>query len=284
MAGGPPSLPMQAQQSPSIVPSMQPQPSPLFSPRVMAAIARIKKAIDLLKQDIPRGYRIEIEIDTMIAGDVAQERADSAEFLGAVTKFMEASMQIGMANPLAVPLLAKMLQWGVRKFRAGRDLESSIDEFADKMAKMAEANAGAMGGHQSPEAAKGAAEAAKAKAEIAKAQIETQSQQANDQREQQLAAMKHQWEMEKLQTEQQMARERHQFEMQKLAAERMTHAGENGLPAPTMATATAQGHQDNVTKLADAAAMIHRAANTKKRIVRGPNGLAIGIEPVPEGQ
>ena len=88
--------------------------------------------------------------------------------------------------------------------------------------------------------------------------------------------------MEKLQLEMTMMRERHAFDLQKLAAERMAHAAQTGLPVPTMQTATAQGHQDNVTRLADAADKIHRAANVRKRIIRGPNGLATGIEPVPE--
>ena len=262
----------------------QPMPgaAPLLSPKVLQTIARIKKAIDLLKSDIPRGYRIDIETDTMIAGDVQQERADATEFLTAVTKFMEAAQMIGGQNPAAVPLLAKMLQWGVRKFRTGRDLESSIDEFAEKMEKIATANAGAMGGHQSPEMLKGQAEAAKANAEITNAKIDAAAQQANDQREQQLAAQKHQWEMEKLAAEQNMARERHAFEMQKLAHERMTHAQTTGMPVPTMATANAQGQMDNVTKLADAAAMIHRAARTKKRVIYGPDRRPIGVEPIPD--
>jgi hypothetical protein len=197
---------------------------------------------------------------------------------------MEAAAQIGAQNAMAIPLLGKMLQWGVRKFRTGRDLESSIDEFVDKITKMAEQNAGQSGGHQSAEAAKGQADMAKAQAEIANAKIEMQAQEANDQREQQLAAMKHKWEMEKLQAEQQMARERHAFEMQKLAAERMTHAAGNGMPAPTMATATAQGHQDNVTRLSEAADKIHRAANVRKRIIYGPDKRPVGVEPIPEGE
>jgi hypothetical protein len=267
-----------------IPPPTAQSPQGLLPPQVMKILTRIKKAIDLLKKDIPRGYRIDIETDTMIAGDVQQERQDATEFVKAMTEYMTAATQIGAQNPLAVPLLAKMMQWAVRKFRTGRDLESAIDEFADKSEKAAQANAANMGGHQSPDQIKAQADATKAQAEIAKAKLDQQSQAQNDQREQQLAAQRHQFEMEKLAAEQQMARERHSFEMQKLAAERMAHASETGLPAPTMATATAQGHQDNVTKLHDAAAMIHRAANTKKRIVRGPDGKAIGIEPVPEGQ
>jgi hypothetical protein len=268
------------------VQNAQPMPgqAPLLSPKVLQSLARIKKAIDLLKQDIPRGYRIDIETDTMIAGDVQQERQDATEFITAVTKFMEAAQMIGGQNPAAVPMLAKMLQWGVRKFRTGRDLESSIDEFAEKMEKIAQANAGAMGGHQNPEAAKGAADAARSQAEIAKAKIDTAAQAANDQREQQLAAQKHQWEMEKLAQEQKMAQERHAFEMQKLSSERMQHAAINGLPAPTMVTATAQGHVDNVMRLADAADKIHKAATVRKRVVYGVNGRPIGVEPIPEGE
>ena len=267
----------------SMVPMQIPQavPSPQFSPQVMKSIARIKKAIDLLRNDISRGYRIDIEIDTMISGDVQQERQDATEFIGAVTKFMESAQEIGAQNPAAIPLLAKMLQWGVRKFRTGRDLESAIDEFADKMEKMAQQQMG--GQHQpSPQAIQAQADAVKAKAEIAKAQLDAQSQQANDQREQQFAAQKHQFEMEKMQAEQQMARERHAFEMQKLAAERLTHNNETGMPT-NMATGTAQGHQDNVTKLADAADKIHKAAHVKKRIIYGPNGRPTGVEPIIEG-
>jgi hypothetical protein len=266
------------------MPATPPGMAPLLSPRVLQVVARIKKAIDLLKQDIPRGYRIDIETDTMIAGDVQQERADATSFIEAVTKFLQAAQMLGGQNPTIIPLLAKMLQWGVRKFRTGRDLESAIDEYAEKAEKMAQAVTSGMGGHPNPEAVKAAADAQRGQAEIAKAKIDTAAQAANDQREQQMAAQKHQFEMEKLAFEQRMSQERHAFEMQKLAHERMTHAATNGLPVPTMETATAQGHQDNVMHLANAANLIHKAATTKKRIVRGPDGRAIGIEPIPDGE
>lgn len=283
MAGGPPSLPMM--QSPPMAPGgpdMMPPMNPIFSPRVMAAMQRIKKAIDLLKADIPRGYRIDIDTDTMIAGDVAQERADASEFLTGVTKFMEGMLQIGGQNASAVPLLAKMLQFLARKFRTGRDLESSIDEFAEKMTKQAEQNAGAMGGHQSPEAIKAQAMAAASQAEIAKAKIEMQAQQANDQREQQKAAMQHQFDMELAQMKMQQAREQHQFDMREIAAKNMEQAAKTGMPVNT-ATGTSQGQHDNVTRLADAAARFERAAFVKKRVIYGPDQRPIGVEPIDDG-
>jgi hypothetical protein len=289
MGGAPPGMPSQMPgQMPAApsggigMPTPPPGASPLLSPKVMQVLQRIKKAIDLLKQDIPRGYRIDIETDTMIAGDVQQERQDATEFITAVTKFLETAQMLGGQNPAIVPLLAKMLQWGVRKFRTGRDLESAIDEYAEKAEKTATANAANMGGHQNPEQVKAAADAARGQAEIAKAKIDQQSQMANDQREQTIAAQNHQADMEKLQLEMTMMRERHAFEMQKLASERMAHAAQTGLPVPSMATATAQDHQDNVMHLANAANLIHKAAMTKKRIIRGPDGKAIGIEPIPE--
>jgi hypothetical protein len=266
----------------NVQPMQPPGGAPLISPKVLQTIARIKKAIDLLKSDIPRGYRIDIETDTMIAGDVQQERADATEFITAVTKFLQTAQLLGAGNPLMVPLLAKMLQWGVRKFRTGRDLESAIDEFVDKMEKMVQANAAQGGSHQSPEMIKSQSDAVKARAEITKAQMDSQSQAQNDQREQLIAAQRHQADMEKLQLEMQMMRERHAFEMQKLAHERMTHAATNGLPAPTMETATAQGHQDNVRSLAEAADKIHKAARVKKRVIYDPSGRPVGVEPVPD--
>lgn len=223
---------------PGGMPAPPPGGAPLISPRVMQVLARIKKAIDLLKSDIPRGYRIDIETDTMIAGDVQQERADATEFLTAVTKFMEAAQMIGGANPAAIPLMAKMLQWGVRKFRTGRDLESAIDEFVDKMEKMSQ-SMGGPGGHPNPAAAKANADIAKSQAEITNANIDAAAQQANDQREQQLAAMKHQFDVEKLQMEQNMARERQQFETQKMQFELEKFNHERNLHAQKVAAQVA---------------------------------------------
>jgi uncharacterized protein YneF (UPF0154 family) len=40
--------------------------------------------------------------------------------------------------PEAMPLMGKMLQFGVRKFRTGRDLESAIDTFIERMEKKAQ--------------------------------------------------------------------------------------------------------------------------------------------------
>lgn len=98
---------------------------------------KVQGAIDLLRKDIERGYRVDIETDSTIFSDKMQERADATEFITAVSDFMMRSSEMVAANPEAAPMLGKMLEFAVRKFRTGRDLESAIDEFVKKSVKMA---------------------------------------------------------------------------------------------------------------------------------------------------
>jgi hypothetical protein len=150
-------------------------PVPAGPPPAVIKVQRIEKAVALLKDDIPRGYRITIEANSTIAGEVEQERGDAIQFVGAVTKFLETAQMIGAQNPVAVPLLGKMLQFAVRKFRTGRDLESAIDDFVDKAEQAA----------KQPHPQQPNPEMIKAQAEVQKMQLQAQLEAQNDQREQQ---------------------------------------------------------------------------------------------------
>lgn len=207
---GQPQLPAPAQPG-QLMPMQSPQPNPMAA--MFATMDKIKRAIDLLRQDIPRGYRIDIEIDTMVAGDQQQERADATEFIGAVTKFIETAGMIVQQSPDFAPLAAKMLQWGVRRYRTGRDLESAIDEYADRVSKAAQAGAGSPKG-PTPEQSKAQAEQARSQAEIAKAKIDAQSAQANDQREQQLREQEFMFKQKQAQMEMAMLQMKMQHETQ----------------------------------------------------------------------
>jgi broad specificity phosphatase PhoE len=202
--GAPPMLPplQQPPGAPGQLPALQgaqPQADPLAP--VLAKLQTIVKAIDMLRSDIPRGYRIDIEVDTMVAGDHQQERQDATEFISEVTKFIQVAGQISAANTDFAPLAAKMLQFGVRKFRTGRDLESAIDEYADKVSKQMAHPAAAGKKSPTPEQTKAQAEQTRAQAEIAKAQMDAKSAQANDQRQAQLEQMRFQMEQMKFKME-----------------------------------------------------------------------------------
>ena len=96
---------------------------------------RLESALKLLRDDMPRGYRIDIETDSTIFGDAAQEREDAAMFVGEISKFLAGAAQLGQQLPEAVPALCQTLLWSIRKFRVGRDLESTFDDFINKVQK-----------------------------------------------------------------------------------------------------------------------------------------------------
>lgn len=204
-----------------------PQANPMFA--MLAKFKKIHDAVDLLRQDIPRGYRIDIEVDTMVAGDQMQERQDATEFLKATTEFIMGAGQIVMQNPEFAPLAGKMLQWGVRKFRVGRELEASIDEYVDELTKKLKAQAG-QPKPPSPDQIKAQTEQKRSEAEITSINLKAKSEQANDQREAQLkqlefALKKQQHDMDAQMMQLKM---RHETEMSnmKMQLEQMRVAGE----------------------------------------------------------
>jgi len=137
----------------------------------------IADAIMLLKNDKMRGFRIDIETDSTIAGDAEQEKEQRIAFIEGVTKFIETAGQVTMQVPEFAPLAAKMLGFAVRGFRVGRDLESAIEEFCDKAEMSAKENAA--NPKPNPEQIKAETEKMKAQAEIERQQVENQGEAAN---------------------------------------------------------------------------------------------------------
>lgn len=201
----------------------------------------IMKAIDLLKQDKMRGFRIDIETDSTIVDDVNEDKQARTQFLEATTGFIEKAGMIGAQFPDAVPMLGKMLLFGVRGFRAGRDLESSIEEFVDKAEKDAVAKQNAPP-QPNPEVQKQQLEnqaiAAKSAAEVQKAQIDAQASAQDNQREMAAKQMDQQFEAEKMQMERQnMAQDaqfkaaEHQQKMAELAVKQRMNEQQMALAA-----------------------------------------------------
>jgi hypothetical protein len=148
--------------------------------------ALIQRAISLLRSDKLRGFRIDIETDSTIQSDASDDKQARTEFLTAVTGFIKEGFPIGQMTPEAVPMLGKMLLFAVRGFRAGRDLESTIEEFVDQVEKDA-AEKAKMPPQPNPEAMKAQADLqatqAKSQAEIMKAKIDAQASAEDNQRE-----------------------------------------------------------------------------------------------------
>ena len=149
----------------------QPQDMPLIEP-----------AIQLLKTEPMRSFRIDIAADSLVQVNEQQEKQDRIEFLGAVSGYIKDVMPMAGQVPEVAPLILEMLKFGVTGFKIGKSLEGMVDQLAETVKQQAT--------QEKPE--KPNPEQMKIQAEQQKAQMLAQ----ND-------MQKHQNEMQMRQTEQQ---------------------------------------------------------------------------------
>ena len=88
----------------------------------------VPQAIELLKNEGARAYRITIDTDAMATIDYTQERDSAVQFLQGLGAFVSQVTPMVERSPEAGPFLLKMLQWGVSKFRISREIETTLDQ------------------------------------------------------------------------------------------------------------------------------------------------------------
>jgi hypothetical protein len=84
--------------------------------------------MEVLQNDAMRNFLVDIETDSTIALDEEEEKRSASEFLKTSAEFMQASLQIAQSQPMLTPLLGEMMMFGVRRYRAGRDLEEQFEQ------------------------------------------------------------------------------------------------------------------------------------------------------------
>jgi hypothetical protein len=97
-----------------------------------------EEVMQLLRDEPSRRFRIDIETDSMVAADDAQEQQARTQFLEMAGQFLNQAMQAGAAHPEMAPLLGRMLMFGVQGFRVGRDLDDAFKQFIEDMEKRAQ--------------------------------------------------------------------------------------------------------------------------------------------------
>ena len=159
------------------------QPPPM-TPPPMTGPMKIQAALTLLKSEKARGYRIDIEDESTVVADEQQDKQARIEFLTALGGFLKEAVPAGQQSPALVPLLGKMLSFGARSFRAGRDLEQTLEDTVAKLESQAK-KAETAPPPPNPELIKAQAVAqdmqVKAQAEAQRMQMEAQTQQAANQ-------------------------------------------------------------------------------------------------------
>jgi hypothetical protein len=159
----------------------------------------IPQALQLLKNEPAKNFRIEVTTDSMIYQDEQQEKQDRMEFLQAIGGYLSQAVPAAQATPELTPLLVEMLKFGVTAFKAGKGLEGLIDETADNFRNQAKA----MEGQPKPPSP-----------EQQKMQMTMQLEQAKMQAEQQKMVMQQQIEQAKIQGNIELEKAKQEYQAQ----------------------------------------------------------------------
>jgi hypothetical protein len=185
----------------------------------------IPQALQLLKNEPAKNFRIEVTSDSMIYQDEQQEKQDRMEFLSAVSGFLSQAVPAVQSTPELTPLIVEMLKFGVSAFKVGKSMEGLIDETADKFREQAKAMEG-QPKPPPPEVLKAQAEAQAKMQEIqAKAQADLQLKQADMQVEKNRQEMQAQENAIKfrLEAERNQADRENEAQLTKMKAELESH-------------------------------------------------------------
>ncbi len=176
------------------------------------AIKQFQEVVKLIRSEKERCALIGIETDSTIMPDEAAEREDRMAFLAAAGAFLQQAGPMAMQYPEMRPLLAGLMMFTIRTFRASRPLEKVFEETMQKMMAMPPApppGQEGQGGDNGEAAAQAQVQTEQMKQQGEQAKIQSESEtkryeidtKASVEREK--AQMEHQYRMAELQIKQQ---------------------------------------------------------------------------------
>lgn len=287
----------------------------------------LQAAIQMLSNSTIRDFHIAVEADSLAQIDEQAEKQGAQEAIAAIGAFLREAIPMIGGAPETLPMASEMLLFLVRRYRAGRSLESAVERAMKALQDKAD-QAKQMPPQPDPEQMKiqalGQSEQMKMQAQAqtdqmkmqadaqmaqAKAQLDMQLQQMKMQSDMQLEQMRAELETAKQNTEMQIkAREmagREEYERWKAELDAATkimvaRIGSNpGVDLPVVEAAAAQitnelggtilTAMDKIAMMHDQMANMHgesmqnigmamQRLNAPKKVVRGADGLVIGVE------
>ena len=252
--------------------------------------------LQVLRSDAMRGYRVDIETDSTVQADVARLKTNAAEFVEGFGGFIQAVGPAVQAGAMPMDVVADLLTAFARNFKLGRQAEDALERMGKMAAKPA------LGADQAAQQ-----QAAEAQAEQQRVAMEMQAKQAEAQakvqieqqklameaqfKEREIAireaevALKAQSEAARLQDSQTARAEARQDALMP-EREAVVQGNEVALGQLAMALAALgqsleamQQQQTNTAQIQlQALSQIAQAMTAPKRVVRGADGRAIGVE------
>jgi hypothetical protein len=274
----------------------------------------IPQAIELLKDRPLRNFRIDIAADSLVMLDENQNKQERMEFLQAFGGFLQQALPVAQASPPMVPMMVELMKFGIQAFKQSRPLEGALDQALDQMQQMAgQPNPEAQAAQKAAQAEQQKAqvqmqmEQAKMQAsqqvESAKMQLEQAKMQAEMQLEQQRQQFEAQMKAQELAQKQEADKYKADldaaakimvariaanpgldipmFEAQQQVNERVVAdlGAEVKSQMDRLAMLYAQMAEDNRSSMAQISAAL-ASLSAPKRIIRGQDGRAVGVEPV----
>jgi hypothetical protein len=265
--------------------------------------------LQVLRSDAMRGYRVDIETDSTVQADVARLKTNAAEFVQGFGGFIQAVGPAVQAGAMPMDVVADLLTAFARSFKLGRQAEDALERMGKIAAQPApQQDQGAAAEAQAEQQrlamemqAKQAETQAKAQADARKLAMEAQNADrdfALKQRELNLkereASFNEALQIQQLKDAGAARTEARQDalmpEREAMVSEREAMINESEAKMRELAAALAalnqilemMQQQQASTSQAQAQALAQLAASmtAPKRVVRGPDGRAMGVETV----
>ena len=199
---------MQAQQMQ--MQGQQPAPPPQPDPQMLERLEQPtwEQIQQVARDDLMREFKVDIETDSTVAANDAEQQQNITELLTGITSFLSGIGPAVESGAVPIETAKSLLMAAVRRFKLGTEVETAVDKIGDQPIQNPEQQAGESG----------EAEMAKQQAEMARLQSEQQAEMAKQKMELELAQSKHQMEMQKLEREAQIDQADHQMKMQEMQA------------------------------------------------------------------
>lgn len=174
-----------------------------------------EQAIQLLKDPKKARWKVRIRPESLAMADYAQLKADRMEYINGLAMFMQSAAPLVQLDKKIVPVLLKLLQWGLAAFKGSQEIEGVLDRAIDMYTEIAKA----------PEQEKPDPKIEALKMEMQMKQQEHQAKMQSDQQKNQMAMaemqQKFQLEVAKMQQEIQQDQQKFQLEIKQMLMEFM---------------------------------------------------------------
>lgn len=127
----------------------------------------IPQAMQVLRNDLLRKYKVDVESDSLTQADWALEKGQRMELVGSISQYLTAAIPAVQESPELGTLLMAMLKFSVAGFKGAAEVEGILDQ--QLSALIAQAN--------QPQEPQPSPEEQKAQAEMQKMQMEAQLKQ-----------------------------------------------------------------------------------------------------------